>query len=115
MGYYSTFEVSVRPLNPEDPLISFDELDTKFGEVTDYGLYPIVMQDQTAGSLEGAKWYEHDDDAITLSHLWSGYLITVRRFGEEHDDIEQRFYVDGKSHQSDVVLTFSPFDPSKLA
>lgn len=59
------------------------------------------------------RWYTIEDDMKKLSSMYTGMLFTVKSNVPDYgEDPVQDYFYEGK-HQR-AVLTFSPFDESKL-
>lgn len=108
MGYYSTFNFSINEKITEDEKLriidEFREANEDFGYAID--------EDGTA--YEQCKWYEHDDDMEKLSKIYPNYVFSIERSGEESGDIDKTYYKNGKSQTCKAIITFEPFDETKL-
>jgi hypothetical protein len=60
------------------------------------------------------KWYEHADDMIKISKKYPDVLFILSGEGEESGDIWKEYFYKGKVQIANAIVTFDPFDPSKL-
>ena len=94
MGYYTRFDISSNS----------QEVINTINEVSGYG---DVESDEI-------KWYHHKDHCITVSKMFPHELITVEGVGEEQGDQWKAYYKNGKMQHCKALITFEPFDESKL-
>jgi hypothetical protein len=64
--------------------------------------------------LYDAKWYNHHEDMIALSKLYPNALFCLAGSGEESGDLWKAYYKNGKSQYCEVIMTYEPYDESKL-
>lgn len=71
------------------------------------------IQGNSFVARQECRWYSIEDDMKKLSYMYPGMLFTVKSDVPEYgEDPVQDYFYEGK-HQR-AVLTFSPFDESKL-
>lgn len=95
------------------------------GYQTDYKLsfnvenYEAVMEEiqeisgytfESDGRLYGMKWYDHDEDMKKLSKNHPNVLFELSVEG----DIWIKYFKNGKMQEVRGVITFEPFDESKM-
>lgn len=61
-----------------------------------------------------AKWYEHKKDMTLISKSCPGVLFTIEGEGEDVDDHWFEYWQNGKHQECVGVMTFPPFDHSKM-
>lgn len=101
MGYYTDFKLTILN-NDEDVLGLIEELE----EVSTYPWSDL--------SLYGAKWYGWEVDMRLISKKFPSVLFKLSGEGEETGDIWEAYFKDGKMQLCKAVITFEPFDESKL-
>ena len=57
---------------------------------------------------ESVTWYEFDADLLELSKLHPDVLFTVRREGEDNDDIEDIHFLGGVAQTCRAIITMPP-------
>lgn len=92
MGYYTDFDLSSNS----------DEVVEALQKQSEYSYF------------RGIKWYEHEDDCKKVSLLFPDTVIEVSGEGEESGDVWKAYYKNGKSFRAEAVVTFEPFNESKL-
>lgn len=107
MGYYNDFKLKV---NTDDDVIleqvadDLDEISTYDWEECDVGEF----------SLDGAKWYHHEEDMKKVSALYPDLLFTVSAVGEENGDLWKAHFKNGKMQHCPAIITYEEYDESKL-
>lgn len=66
----------------------------------------------TIHAVQECRWETTDADMKKLSAMYPGVLFTVKIVIKDYDVNELHYYYEGKTHEA--VITFSPFDESKL-
>lgn len=94
MGYYTRYDISNNS----------PEVKQAINEISGYN---DVECDEI-------KWYQHKDHCTQVSKMFPDELITVDGEGEEQGDQWRAYYKDGKSQYCKAIITFEPFDESKL-
>lgn len=79
-----------------EPPFSFEEIDDSWVRTT-------------------GKWWDPDDDVLTLSRSFPGVLFSLyyRYLGSE-DDFGFNYYLDGRLQHAPAEVRIPPFDPAKL-
>jgi hypothetical protein len=67
------------------------------------------------GSLYNAKWYDHDEDMREVSKQFPDRVITLYGNGEDADDQWYAYFKNGKMQWCPAIITYDPFDESKLS
>lgn len=60
------------------------------------------------------KWYDHEEDMLTLSHRFPDILFTLYGDGEGSEDMWYAYYYNGAVQNAPATITFDNFDESKL-
>ena len=110
MGYYSDFTISIEQYNDTDQEFDADEFSVKFEAITDYEI-------TDAGEywyLTSVKWYDNETQMREISKLWPDYLFSLKRVGEEENDMVMEYYLDGKLQKVAATISFPPFDKNEL-
>ena len=102
MGYYTSFA-----LTHDSDTINDTDLAQELVKLSGYSWDNEL-------TLPGVKWYGHQEDMIKLSNMHKGTLFTLKGNGEDDDDLWVCYYKSGLSQQGKAVITFTPFDESKL-
>lgn len=100
MGYYTSFSFEV--LDGDDGVTDYEQ------EIKDISGYGSLFD----GSV---KWYDHEGDMRLLSSRHPNTLFKLSGDGEENGDLWIKYYLSGKIQRCKAVITFDPFDLSKLA
>jgi hypothetical protein len=104
MGYRTCYELRAQPW-PDG-----------LGEIiaADRGEMGAALEPDGSSS-EDANWYGHEIDLAALSLRFPGVLFTLRGEGEEAGDIWYKYFLDGKVQVCRAIVTFPPFDATRLA
>ena len=97
MGYYSDFDLSE---NTEEVL---EELE----KISDY----TFLRD---GGKITSTWYECEEHMKQVSKLFPDQLLSVEVEGEESGDIWKGYFKNGKMQICNAIITFEPYDETKL-
>lgn len=99
MGYYTHHTLTILEGDTET------DHATNIGELSEYG-----------DSLweEPQKWYDMDDNMIEYSKRYPDTVFELFLEGEESGDIGYTYYQNGKSQECPGIITYAPFDKSKL-
>jgi hypothetical protein len=66
------------------------------------------------GEYQGVKWYHHHEHMKQVSLMFPDEVLMLKGVGEEQGDIWKAYYKSGKVQIAKAVITFEPFDESKL-
>lgn len=100
MGYYTDYDFS----NNRQEVI--DAIDT----ISGYGGW----NGSPNGKYIEVKWYKHAEHMKQVSLMFPDEVLTLEGVGEESEDIWKAYYKNGKVHHANAVISFEPFDESKL-
>lgn len=119
MGYYTYYSLEVSGITrdkkgklifgdvpsvvQEDLEDEIDKLDVFVGGDIDYGW-----------ESEFIKWYDYEDDMLTLSHRFPDILFTLYGNGEDDEDMWCAYYYDGAVQNAPAVISYDKFDENKL-
>ena len=95
MGYYTDFDISGNT----------EEVADAIEEISGYSWYGRTMN---------GKWYDWHDHCKQVSKMFPNELISVEGDGEEQGDQWKAYFKNGKSQVCKAIVTFEPFDESKL-
>lgn len=101
MGYYTDYSLIV-----EDGFVDQEEFNQVRDSITDY---PIDFQDE-----QNFKWYDHEKDMKEISKSFPGVLFRLDGYGEEKEDIWQKYFKEGKMQVCRAEIKFADFDESLL-
>lgn len=114
MGYYTRYD-----LEADKPSVELSQaIDTKEFS-SGYNLFPRGCDndrdnDEWDTGGDTCKWYEHEDDIRALSLRFPAVLFTLHGTGEEQGDEWYKYFKGGKMQECRAVVTFEPYDESKL-
>lgn len=104
MGYYTRFGLEVDSEKSIDIIGHFRSID----DSASYALNSDgSCRDQT-------KWYGHGDSLISISKMYPDVLFTLSGEGEESGDLWKKYAMNGLVQKEEAVITYGPFDKSKL-
>jgi len=97
MGYYFQFDIKLKEANSEDTLI----FQTALKEI--YNDFEFDSKYNTA--FIEAKWYDYDEDLLSISKLIPDCYIVLYREGEESNDLYKSVYCNGKEKtvQAEII------------
>lgn len=95
MGYYTKFDISDNPETVQEAI----------EEQSNYSW--------DHGQMEG-KWYKYEEDCRKVSKDFPNLVLVVEGHGEEQGDDWIAYFKDGKMQRVNAVVTYAPFDESKL-
>ena len=113
MGYYTYYALSVEPSPVSNQTKLSEELQKRLNaevdkmQVFDYG-------DAEGGWSGEAKWYDHNEDMISLSHRFPEVLFTLYGNGEDSEDMWYAYFLDGSIQEAPVQFDHDEFDMFKL-
>lgn len=96
MGYYTDFDISG---NSEEIAEAIEETSGYFG-----------WYDRRIN----AKWYDWQNHCLKVSERFPEEIVVVEGVGEEHGDMWKAYFNNGKMQIANAVITYEPFDKSKL-
>lgn len=117
MGYNSSYRVQI--LDRREDADSGDPMDlVTAGYVAERAARigsedcRLVLGNADRTSVWSLKWYGWVAEMRQVSLLWPGWLFVVDRWGEDYDDVERAFFLDGTSYRVKQPKWDPPeFDP----
>jgi len=123
MGYYTDFILTVRDdvnnvILDDNPRLQEIAAILLRDDVED-GHYMAGFEKNTSENvftLDGAKWYEYENDMKRFSNEFKDVLFELRGNGEEEDDRWIRYFLNGKVQvcQAEITIVYPEFDLSKM-
>ena len=102
MGYYIDFFLTTNDLDVDD-----ETFINELNEVTGYDWYSEL-------SLGEAKWYNWQEDMVKISRNHPNTFFVLEGDGEEKGDQWKAYIKNGKMQVCEAIITFEPFDESKM-
>lgn len=113
MGYLTEYTLKCHTDN-YDTLDKIADMLKDIG-IIGYALYELMYNEEmNFYSCDAVTWYDHDDDMCKVSEAYPDILFELNGSGENSGDIWKTYYKGGKMQHTDAIITFDPFDPSKL-
>ena len=110
MGYYTRYELQIESEDPSAEGMIWDHIIDEQGEGFGGRYYGVSRN----GDADTCKWYEHEDEMKDLSKKFPSALFILSGEGEESGDIWRKYFKGGKMQTCRAVLTFEPYDETKL-
>lgn len=101
MGYYTRFELNVLYTQP-DP----DQLAADFLEITGYELEGL--------DEDTHKWYDYNENMLTLSRLHPSTIFELYGEGEDSGDIWRTCYCNGNRAGGSAEIVYPEIDFKQL-
>lgn len=98
MGYITRYSINTVPYEPVVELIIANDDD----------LWPIHED------AEPCKWYQHEEDMVRFSKEYPDTVFELTGEGEDAGDLWRKYFKNGKVQVCDAIITYPPFDESKL-
>lgn len=111
MGYLTTYKLKwdcKKSNTPWDDIS--DEIALRQKADTDF-FYAV---DENGDCSDSCKWYDHEKEVSDFSKIYPDVLFELYGEGEESGDIWKKYFKNGKVQTCGVVMTFPPFDESKM-
>lgn len=105
MGYYTNYTLTVEEFNPA----VIDEIEKIIVDE-----WKMEHWYDCCWALGEVKWYEHDKDMLTLSQHFPNVVFDLYGEGEDAEDMWHTYYKNGKKQHCPAIITFEPYDESKL-
>jgi hypothetical protein len=112
MGYYTQFELEILEGEADPKLVARTLSLILSGDSTDEFIQ--VDDDGTFEFGEEAKWYDHDEDMISLTKAFPGTLFCLSGKGEEAGDMWKVYYRDGTMQICRAQFSYPPYDANKM-
>lgn len=55
---------------------------------------------------DSCKWYDHEEDIISVSKKFNGVLFVLTGHGEDRDDIWKKYFYNGQMQVANAKITF---------
>lgn len=112
MAYYTYYSIDITTsdLRPLDR-IAHENIITTLQEEYDLG---YIFDCETGLSEAETTWYEHEEDMKKFSEKYPTLLFTLHGTGEETGDLWRAYFKNGKVQNCPAIITFDPYDKSKL-
>lgn len=104
MGYFTRFEVGMKPEEPKDL--------RKFLLSDEDRYYELI--ETLDGNYDSFKWYNHEEDMIEVSRTFPDTLFELHGEGEEPGDLWRKYFKNGKIQRCPAQITYEEYDESKL-
>jgi len=101
MGYYTEYALSANNAEGLEDKITKD-----LEEISGYSI--------RFGYSDSCKWYNHQDDMLTLSKIYPNVVFVLEGEGEESEDLWIKYFKNGKMQVCKAEITFEKFDENKL-
>lgn len=101
MGYLTSFDLKT------EQYIDREALSKTVTSVSGF-----TMQDNLI--LHDVTWYGWENDMRFVSKEYPGTLFILSGKGETDDDLWKAYFRDGKMQLTEAIITYEPFDESKL-
>ena len=132
MGYYTKFDLEVTKFDDSKPMCGHI-FDTEL--CPECGLNSIIKPDEFYNHListkfsdygiddgdklgyvfeDGCKWYECNEDMITISKKFPNVLFQLDGNGEEDGDLWRNFFLNGNVQCTQVDIVYEEFDINKM-
>lgn len=119
MGYRTEFNLFVylsaqeEPLNEQhfNPTEEVLKIVEELRESSEDAHYALEEDGQTASH---ASWSEHEQELAEFSKKYPTILFELAGIGDETTDIWSKYFKNGRMQYCEAVISFPPFDESKL-
>lgn len=116
MGYYTEYTMSL--LDPATQEILSESknqavMDKVIQLLREKNIINYAL-DENLDCHEAVTWYEYDDDIKALSKQIPDVLFCVHGAGENHDDLWDHYFLNGKSQRCDAEIKIPPYNPDLL-
>ena len=100
MGYYTYYQLETIPDNQDVK----DLIKNKYQEIYNNSL---------SEGKGRCKWYGHEEDMLELSKLFPTTLFKLHGKGEEHVDIWDKYFLNGKIQTQRAVIIIPPMSETE--
>ena len=90
--------------------VSPDHIMKKLREKSENAFYALT---EKGTRNDSCKWHNVRDELLAFSKEYPEFLFTLDTIGEEHD-FYRNYFLNGKVQDSEVVITYEEFSPTKL-
>lgn len=111
MGYYTTYDLTL--LDPKDMTTIEDPgiVERVVALLKEKGVIGYAL-DENLSCCDSAKWYEYENDMLTVSKAVPDVLFCLWGSGDSAEDLWTQYFLNGKSQYCRAEIP--PFDPAKL-
>jgi hypothetical protein len=113
MGYYTKFWLTIEQGLIDDFGKVYDLLSKIVTDGQGSPFYYEADSDQLS-SDDTMTWYDHDEDCAEMSKSFPDVTFCLEGQGEEASDTWKSYYRNGLMQISRAIITYPPFDPTKL-
>ena len=118
MGYYSSFSLSVYPVDRSGNIVG-KKLTPALQDAVNVEIKKIdvfELWDHTENTWEVGQdtWYSEQEDMVLLSTKFPSVLFALHREGENHGDMMDTYYWNGKMQICPAIITYDDYDPAKM-
>lgn len=106
MGYDTTYKLN-------KPVQLQARIQKELIRISDYFNTDDDIMDLENGFMN-CKWYEHEEELRELSTKFPNILFELEGHGEENDDMWIKYFKNGKMQRCNAIITFEPYDKTKL-
>lgn len=103
MGCFTTYNLSINIQN--------DDIISEFVSENEDAADAI---DVYGNSIDIVKWYDHEEHLREFSKNYPTLIFRLEGEGENYDDIWIKYFKNGLCQTCKAIITFDPFDESKL-
>lgn len=116
MGYYTRYSITAYNYKngQKEMIVEIDSSCLSFKEDEQMFADDIESIVGYLPTEDSCKWYEHEQDMLTLSQKHPTVLFKVHGEGEVSGDIWDKWFLNGKKQICNAEIVIPDFDPSKL-
>jgi hypothetical protein len=110
MGYYTSFKTTFIEVPSREVGVEARKAFEQFP----FDGYERSMENMYADWTECFKWYDHEQEMIEFSKFVPEIVIKLHGIGEEQGDEWYKYFKNGKMQVCRAIITFDPYDETKL-
>lgn len=108
MGYYTSYVVDVSSI-PEE------KVDAVYKHLSNLDVFDTLdAYKNTINGYSYSKWYEWENDMLSLSEEFPDVFIEIEGDGEDSDDFWKCYIKDGAQQLCPATITYEQYDPKKM-
>ena len=115
MGYHSTFELRVKPLQNLKPnVVQYFQAVPPLAQVNEAVRAEIGFEmhsypdEPDCLHITDVSWYAFEADFMAVSKRFPNAVLEVTRYGEDDGDIERKFFHNGQVGGGKATIVFPP-------